>query len=176
MGQWRASHPKCVVVILGIGRVTLAHFSYVFDARHLIGGFTLALMFAARIPGIVKGDGDGGYVRLIEAAAYGIAGALAWVAAVSLTPLGHGYPLLGAAIGCGLFAGALGSVARSIFAGSGGVLNTVADWSSKSVLRTFFVGASLALYGLLVSPNPPKRWAVAMTQRMMGKGRRTGLA
>ena len=25
-------------------------------------------------------------------------------------------------------------------------------------------------------PNPPKRWAVAMTQRMMGKGRRTGLA
>ena len=30
-------------------------------------------------------------------------------------------------------------------------------------------------YGLL-SPNPPKRWAVAMTQRMMGKGRRTGLA
>ena len=27
-----------------------------------------------------------------------------------------------------------------------------------------------------LKPNPPKRWAVAMTQRMMGKGRRTGLA
>ena len=141
LGEWPAH---------GIGRETLAHFSYVFDARHLIAGFTLALMFAARIPGFVKGDG--GYVRLIKAAAYGIAGALAWVVAVSLTPLGHGYPLLGAAIGCGLFAAALGSVARSIFAGSGGVLNTVADWFSKSVLRTFFVGASLALYGLLVRP------------------------
>ena len=31
-------------------------------------------------------------------------------------------------------------------------------------------------YAALPSPNPPKRWAVAMTQRMMGKGRRTGLA
>ena len=27
-----------------------------------------------------------------------------------------------------------------------------------------------------LNPNPPKRWAVAMAQRMMGKGRRTGLA
>ena len=29
---------------------------------------------------------------------------------------------------------------------------------------------------LFVSPNPPKRWAVALTPGMMGKGRRTGQA
>ena len=27
-----------------------------------------------------------------------------------------------------------------------------------------------------LNPNPPKRCALALTQRMMGKGRRTGLA
>ena len=27
-----------------------------------------------------------------------------------------------------------------------------------------------------ISPNPPKRWALELTQRMMGKGRRTGPA
>ncbi len=27
-----------------------------------------------------------------------------------------------------------------------------------------------------VSPNPPKRWSLALTQGMMGKGRRTGPA
>ena len=27
-----------------------------------------------------------------------------------------------------------------------------------------------------LSPNPPKRWAVALTPGMMGKGRRTGQA
>ena len=27
-----------------------------------------------------------------------------------------------------------------------------------------------------VSPNPPKRWSLALTPCMMGKGRRTGLA
>ena len=38
------------------------------------------------------------------------------------------------------------------------------------------VVAFLRQYAITLSPNPPKRWAVAMTQRMMGKGRRTGLA
>ena len=135
-----------------IGHETLAHFSYVFDARHMIAGFTLVLLFAARAPGSVTGEGSAGYVRLIKAAAYGLAGSLAWLATASLSPLGHGYPLLGAAIGCGLFAGALGALVRGFVTGSGGLLNNVADWLSKSVVRTFFLGASLALYGLLVRP------------------------
>ena len=32
------------------------------------------------------------------------------------------------------------------------------------------------LSDLHLNPNPPKRWAVALTQGMMGKGRRTGRA
>jgi hypothetical protein len=33
-----------------------------------------------------------------------------------------------------------------------------------------------ALPNLILTPNPPKRWAVALTPGMMGKGRRTGQA
>ena len=46
-------------------------------------------------------------------------------------------------------------------------------WNATNRTRFMWMGASPAVtgYGLCSSPNPPKRWAVSMTQRMMGKGR-----
>ena len=42
--------------------------------------------------------------------------------------------------------------------------------------RISFEVARFLFQDPLVTPNPPKRWAVALTPGMMGKGRRTGQA
>ena len=47
---------------------------------------------------------------------------------------------------------------------------------TKDANRPLYPAHAKEIAEYLLIPNPPKRWAVAMTQRMMGKGRRTGLA
>ena len=55
----------------------------------------------------------------------------------------------------------------------------MADFTAKSDILLLVDGnlaGKLSQSGLSVTPNPPKRWAVALTPGMMGKGRRTGQA
>ena len=128
------------------------YFSQLFEAKHLVAGFSLALGFARVLPSAEE-DGTGTEYRpLLKAGAYALSGYMAWLVAAKLAYLGHGYPLLGAAIAGGLFAAAAAMVVRSLVPGPGGILTDAARWLSQSTFRAFFLGASLVLYGLLLRP------------------------
>ena len=128
------------------------YFGQLFEAKHLVAGFFLALGFARALPSAEE-DGTGTEYRpLLKAGAYALSGYMAWLVAAKLAYLGHGYPLLGAAIAGGLFAAAAAMVVRSLVPGPGGILTDAARWLSQSTFRAFFLGASLVLYGLLLRP------------------------
>ena len=128
------------------------HFSRIFEAKELVAGFFLALGFARGLPS-AEGDCTGTEYRpILKAGAYALSGYTAWLVAAKLAYLGHGYPLLGAAIAGGLFATAAAMVVRSLVPSPGGVLTDAARWLSQSTFRAFFLGASLVLYGLLLRP------------------------
>ena len=135
-----------------LGHASLAHFSHAFDARNLTAAFCAAMVYAVRLPKTVDGGVALRYVLLTKAASYGLAGGLAWLSTAKLAPLGHGYPLLGTTIGCGLFAVALALLLGCFTSGWRGLAKVTADWLSQSPSRAFWMGASLVWYGLLVRP------------------------
>ena len=137
---------------LPLGDWTPLYFSRLFEARHLVAGFFMALGFARALPSAGGGGTGTDYRPLLKAGAYALSGYTAWLAAANLASLGHGYPLLGAAVAGGLFAAAAVVVVRSLIPGPGGVLTDAARWLSQSTFRAFFLGASLVLYGLLFRP------------------------
>ena len=150
--------PNASALLLGqwpnhqFGHASLAHFSHVFDARNLITAFCAAMVYAVRLPKRVDGSIALRYVLLTKATSYGLAGGLVWLTTAKLAPLGHGYPLLGATIGCGLFAVALALLVGCFISGWRGLAKVAADWLSRSSSRAFWLGASLVWYGLLVRP------------------------
>ena len=135
-----------------LGHASLAHFSHVFDARNLVAAFCGAMVYAMRLPKTVEDGTSPRYVLLTKAATYGLAGYLGWLSTAKLAPLGHGYPLLGATIGCGLFAVALALLVGCFTSAWRGLAKAAADWLSQSPSRAFWLGASLVWYGLLVRP------------------------
>ena len=143
LGQWPNNQ---------FGHASLAHFSHVFDARNLIAAFFTGLVYAVLIPKSMDSDIAARYVLVTKAACYGLAGALAWLSTVQLAPLGHGYPLMGATVGCGLFAVALALLVDVFTSNWTGFAKVTTDWFSRSTSRAFWLGASLAWYGLLVRP------------------------
>ena len=48
--------------------------------------------------------------------------------------------------------------------------------SIAKVMACGFITFYAVPFLVRLTPNPPKRWAVALTPGMMGKGRRTGQA
>ena len=134
-----------------LGHASLAHFSRAFDARNLIAAFCGSMVYAMCLPKTVEDGTSPRYVLLTKAATYGLAGYLVWLSTAKLAPLGHGYPLLGATIGCGLFAVALALLVRCFTSGWRGLAKVTADWLSRSPSRAFWLGASLVWYGLLVT-------------------------
>ena len=128
------------------------YFSQLFESKHLVAGFFLALGFARVLPSAEEDRTGTEYRPLLKAGAYALSGYMAWLVAAKLAYLGHGYPLLGAAIAGGLFAAAAAMVVRSLVPSPGGVLTDAARWLSQSTFRAFFLGASLVLYGLLLRP------------------------
>ncbi len=143
LGQW-PNHQ--------FGHASLAHFSHVFDARYLIAAFAAGLFYAVRIPKTTDGDIAARYVLMIKAAGYSLAGVLAWLSMAQLAPLGHGYPLIGATVGCGLFAVALALLVGVFTSNWNGLAKVTTDWFRLSTPRAFWLGAALAWYGLLVRP------------------------
>ena len=135
-----------------LGGWTMLYPSQLFEAKHLAAGFFMALGFARILPS-AEGEGAGtDYRPLLKAGAYALSGYMAWLVAAHFAPLGHGYPMLGAAVASGLFAAAAAMVVRSFNPSPGGVLTNAARWLSQSTFRAFFLGASLVLYGLLLRP------------------------
>ena len=131
---------------------TPLHLSHLFEARHLVLGFALALGFAGRLPAGQAGIAGTPYRPMFRAAAFVVSGYLAWLVTGKLAPLGHGYSLLGATVSGGLFVVALTLALRGIVSTSHGMFANAARWLSESTSRSFFLGASIVLYGLLVRP------------------------
>ena len=88
------------------GDRTLLYSSQLFETKHLTAGFLLVLGFARTLPSAGEGSTGADYRPLVKAAAYALSGYTVWLVATKLASLGHGYPLLGAAVAGGLFAAA----------------------------------------------------------------------
>ena len=137
---------------LPLGHSTLPHFGQLFESRHLLAGLCLALVFARKLPAAMGNSSGSPIIPLIKVGGYGLSGCLAWMVAAKLSPLGHGYLLLGAAIASGLFGVALAHLLRCFTFAPGGMLESAARWLSESILRAFFLGGFVAVYGLLLRP------------------------
>ena len=135
-----------------LGGWTPLHLSHLFEARHLVLGFALALGFAGRLPAGQAGVAGAAYRPMFRAAAFVLSGYLAWLITGKLAPLGHGYSILGAMVSGGLFVVALTLALRGIVSTFGGMFPDAIRWLSESTSRAFFLGASIVLYGLLVRP------------------------
>ena len=135
-----------------IGYATQPHFGQLYEARHLAGLFAAGLYFVIRLPAGARDSGWTDYMPLSKAVGYSTVGAVVWLMGAEIAELGHGFPLLGAAVACGFFAAGLSFMARYYTSNPVWAVNAVAQLLAKSVYRTAFLGAFLALYGLLVRP------------------------
>ena len=135
-----------------MGGWTPLHLSHLFEARHLVLGFALALGFAGRLPTEHAGAARTAYRPMFRAAAFVLSAYLSWLITGKLAPLGHGYSLLGAMVSGGLLVVALTLALRAAVSTFEGTLANAARWLSESTSRSFFLGASIILYGLLVRP------------------------
>ena len=153
-----ATLPNVSAALLGqwpydlVGTRTQPLFSRLFEARYLIAGLALMLVFTTRLPAARGPLNEVNYMPLLKAAGLSLAGCLAWLVGADLAPLGHGYTLIAAMIGTGLFAVALSRLARYFMSSTGRLLGEVAGWLAHSSLRAFVLGAFLAIYGLLLRP------------------------
>ena len=135
-----------------IGYATQPHFGQLYEERHLAGVFIAGLYFVIKLPAGARDSGGTEYMPLAKAVGYSTVGAVVWLIGAEIAELGHGFPLLGAAAACGFFAAGLSFMARYYTSNAVWAVSAVARLLAKSVYRTAFLGAFLALYGLLVRP------------------------
>ena len=135
-----------------IGRLVPAYFSALFDARTTVAALGAALSFAWSLPW-ASDDGRLFRVRpLLNAVCYSATGLLAWIAGSTLSPLGHGFVLAGAALASGMLVLALTQVLGYARDSRSAVLGPVARWLIASKVRGVVLGGAVAAYGLLLRP------------------------
>ena len=135
-----------------VGRTAAAYFSVLFDARSTLSALGMALTFAWSLP---WARNDGTYFRtrpMLNAVSYGAAGFLAWVAGATLSSMGHGFLLAGAALASGMLALALMQVLEYAPNSQNAVLGPITRWLIASRVRGVVLGGAVAVYGLLLRP------------------------
>lgn len=133
------------------GQTYLPYLANLFDGRFAIAGLVLAAGLALNLPRALQVYGVR-YLPLFSAIGYSAAACLAWIAGSSLSPLGHGYPLIGSIVAVGLFSLAVAQLSSYITNASNPTVARVGSWLYESKARGFILGASIAFYGLLVRP------------------------
>ncbi len=154
-----------------VGTRTQPPFGLVYEARYLIAGFCLLLVFSTRLPTTMGPLDTVNYMPLLKATGLGLAGCVSWLLGADLAPLGHGYVLLGAIVGTGLFFLAISRLARYFSDSPNPLLGDASRWLAKSSLRAILLGTFLATYGLLLRPlfydvlwfAPIFEWLVVLT-------------
>ena len=134
-----------------IGREAIPYFATLFDVRVSAAALGAAMAFALTLPWSREDRVFTRWQPLLNAVACSAAGYLVWVVGSSLSPLGHGFVLGGAAGAAGMFALGLAQV-FSYAAASQNALAPMASWLAVSRLRGVVLGAALAVYGLLLRP------------------------
>ena len=135
-----------------VGYATQPYFRQFYEARYLIGVFVAGLYAAAKLPMGANVSEDVDYMPLSKAVGYTVVGAVAWLAGAEMAELGHGSPLVGASVACGLFAAGLSHMARYHTSSPVWAVSAASRLLAKSVYRTALLGVFLAFYGLLVRP------------------------
>ncbi len=138
--------------LLLVGHATEPYFSQFFEARYLIGVFVAGIYAVAKLPQGANVTQDVEYMPLAKAVGYSLVGAAAWLAGAEMAELGHGSPLVGASVACGLFAAGVSHMARYHTSSPVWVVSAASSLLAKSVYRTALLGVFLAFYGLLVRP------------------------
>ena len=172
-----ATLPNVSAALLGewpfdlVGIRTQPLFGLLYGARYLIAGFWMLLVFSARLPATMGPLDTVNYMPLLKAASLGLASCVSWLLGAELAPLGHGYVLLGAIVGTGLFFLAISRLARYFSDSPDPLLGDASRWLAKSSLRAILLGTFLATYGLLLRPlfydvlwfAPIFEWLVVLT-------------
>ena len=135
-----------------VGYATEPYFGLFYEARYLIGVFVAGLYASAKLPKGTNVSEDVDYMPLAKAVGYSVVGAVAWLAGAEMAKLGHGSPLVGASVACGLFAAGLSHMARYHTSSPVWAISAASRLLATSVYRTALLGTFLAFYGLLVRP------------------------
>ena len=135
-----------------LGQQALPYFSLLFDSRFTITALGVALTFALSQPWLWRDLAVTRRKFLFDALCYGAAGCLAWMLGVTLSPLGHGFILAGAAVAMGMFTLTLTQVLAYVVLPRSSALTPIARWLVESRVRGFVLGAAVAVYGLLLRP------------------------
>ncbi len=134
------------------GRDALPYFNVFFDARETVAALMVAVAFVLSLPWS-KGDRTRADHRpLLNAVCYGATGCLAWAAGSTLSPLGHGFVVISAAVAAGMFALSIAQALGHSVTPRSVTLGSLSRWLTTSRLRTFVLGASAAAYVLMLRP------------------------
>ena len=134
------------------GETHLPHFGAVYDLRYAVAVLFFATGLSLTLPNVLKTADGVSHRPLTAALGYSVVACLAWLCGSSLSPLGHGYALFGAVAASGIFTLALCELARYALDSPNYALAYMGDWLSRSKVRGFVLGASIAFYGLLLRP------------------------
>ena len=118
-----------------LGENSLPHFGMLFDVRQPTAALAFALGFALGLPASPASHTFHRLQPLLSGVSYGAAGCLAWVVGSTLSPLGHGFVLGGAAAGAGMFALAAVQLANYGAASSNLALAFLSNWLLASRVR-----------------------------------------
>ena len=135
-----------------VGYATQPYFGQFYEARHLVGIFVAGLYAVSKLPKGTNVSEEVDYMPLTKAVGYSVVGAVAWLAGVEMAELGHGFPLGGAAVACGLFGAGLSHMARYHTSNPVWAIGAASRMLAGSVYRAGLLGVFLAFYGLLVRP------------------------
>ena len=135
-----------------LGENSLPYFGTLFDARHPAAGLAFALGFGLGLPASPTSRAFRRVQPFLSGVSYVAAGCLAWVVGSTLSPLGHGLVLGGAAAGAGMFALAAIQLATYGATSSNRAVAFLANWSLASRVRGVMLGASVAVYVLFLRP------------------------
>ena len=135
-----------------VGYATQPYFGQFYEARHLVGAFVAGLYAVAKLPKGTNVSEEVDYLPLTKAVGYSVVGAVAWLAGAEMAELGHGFPLVGASVACGLFGAGLSHVARYHTSSPVWAVGAASRLLAGSVYRAGLLGVFLAFYGLLVRP------------------------
>ena len=133
------------------GEQYATHFAGFAGIRNAGAALCLALGLGLALPaalGVVLGR----YRLLASAASCTAAGFLASLAGAQLSHLHYMYALAGVVCGTGLFAVALSQLAGYATSSSHRIVAEVSVWLFDSRVRDFFIGASIAVYGVFLHP------------------------
>ena len=133
------------------GETYLPYFANLFDVRYTAAGLCLAMGLALTMPKAL-GTPFLRYQPLLAAVGHSVAACLAWIVGASLSELSRGYTLAGTIVAAGMFSLALTQLAGYTTTSSNLILAEGGRWLSESKVRGFTLGASVALYGLLMHP------------------------